>query len=154
MDYKNRKNTIVVLGSDHAGYEAKSHVIQFLDDMGYSYLDKGTFSEDSVDYPDYGVAVGREVAKNPSACGIVICGSGIGISISANKVKGIRAALCTSEYHAEMARRHNDANVLAMGARVTPSEEMKKIMTMWFSTEFEGGRHAARVNKIHTLTEK
>ncbi|MCF7832582.1 MAG: ribose 5-phosphate isomerase B [Candidatus Marinimicrobia bacterium] len=145
---------MVYIGSDHAGYEAKSHVIDYVSNMGYSVIDKGTYSGESVDYPDYGVAVGKAVAKDPGTSGIIICGTGIGISISANKVKNIRAALCTSPLHAEMARKHNDANILAMGARMTSLKDMETIIDAWFSSEFEGGRHKIRVEKIHTLTEK
>lgn len=120
--------------------------------MGYSVIDKGCFSESSVDYPDYGVAVGKAVAETPGSQGIIICGTGIGISIAANKVKDIRAALCTTPLHAEMARKHNDANILAMGARTSSIEDMEKIIDVWFATEFEAGRHQKRVDKIHSLT--
>jgi ribose 5-phosphate isomerase B len=122
--------------------------------MGYSVIDKGCFSEESVDYPDFGVAVGKAVVETPGSQGIIMCGTGIGISIAANKVKGVRAGLCTTPQHAEMTRRHNDANILAMGARMTSIEDMEKIIDAWFATEFEGGRHQLRVDKIHSLTEK
>lgn len=154
MDHTNSKRRIVYIGSDHAGFEVKSHVIDLVGNMGYSVIDKGTFSPESVDYPDYGVAVGKAVADDPDSSGIIICGTGIGISISANKVKNIRAALCTTPLHAEMARKHNNANILAMGARMTSLEEMDAIISTWFSTDFEGGRHQKRVEKIHSLTEK
>jgi ribose 5-phosphate isomerase B len=122
--------------------------------MGYSVIDKGTYSSDSVDYPDYGVAVGRAVADDTGSTGIVICGTGIGISIAANKVEGVRAALCTTPLHAEMARKHNNANVLAMGARMTSPKEMEAIIDAFYANDFEGGRHEGRVNKIHSLTGK
>ncbi len=154
MDHENSKRKIVYIGSDHAGFEAKSHVIDFVNNMGYSVIDKGTFSPESVDYPDFGVAVGKAVANDPDTLGIIICGTGIGISIAANKIKNIRAALCTTPLHAEMARKHNNANILAMGARMTGLEEMDTIIDTWFSTDFEGGRHQKRVDKIHSLTEK
>lgn len=154
MDYKDSNGRIVYIGSDHAGYEAKSHVIDYVSNMGYSVIDKGTYSEESVDYPDFGVAVGKAVANDPESSGIVICGTGIGISIAANKVDGVRAALCTTPLHAEMAKKHNDANVLAMGARTTSIEEMDSIIDAWFANEFEGGRHQRRVDKIHSLTKK
>lgn len=154
MDHADSNSRVVYIGSDHAGFEAKSHVIDYVSNMGYSIIDKGTFTADSVDYPDYGVAVGKAVAGDPGSCGIVICGTGIGISISANKVNGIRAALCTTPLHAEMARKHNNANILAMGARMTSTGDMEAIIDAWFSNEFEGGRHQRRVDKIHTLTEK
>lgn len=122
--------------------------------MGYSVIDKGCFSEESVDYPDFGVAVGKAVVETPGSQGIIICGTGIGISIAANKVKGVRAALCTTPLHANLARQHNDANILAMGARMTSLEDMDKIIDAWFASKFEGGRHQRRVDKIHSLTEK
>lgn len=154
MDHENSKRKIVYIGSDHAGFEAKSHIIDLVSNMGYSVIDKGTFSPESVDYPDFGVAVGKAVANDPDTLGIIICGTGIGISIATNKIKNIRAALCTTPMHAEMARKHNNANILAMGARMTGLEEMDAIIDTWFSTDFEGGRHQKRVDKIHSLTEK
>lgn len=154
MDRKNSNGRIVYIGSDHAGYEAKSHVIDYVSNMGYFVIDKGTLSPESVDYPDYGVIVGKAVAEDPGSSGIIICGTGIGISIAANKVKGVRAALCTTPLHAEMARKHNDANILSMGARMTSPEQMETIIDAWFSNDFEGGRHQRRVDKIHSLTEK
>jgi len=154
VDYENSHRRIVYIGSDHAGFEAKSHVIDLVSNMGYSVIDKGTFSPDPVDYPDFGVAVGKAVANDPDSSGIVICGTGIGISIAANKINNVRAALCTTPMHAEMARKHNNANILAMGARMTGLKEMDAIISTWFSTDFEGGRHQKRVDKIHSLTEK
>ncbi|MEA2078200.1 MAG: ribose 5-phosphate isomerase B [Candidatus Marinimicrobia bacterium] len=154
MDHTDSNRKIIYIGSDHAGYETKSHVIDYVSNMGYSVIDKGTFTLESADYPDYGVAVGKAVVENPDSSGIIICGTGIGISIAANKVKGIRAALCTTPLHAEMARKHNNANILAMGARMTSLKEMDAIINSWFSTDFEGGRHQKRVDKIHSLTEK
>lgn len=154
MDNTHSNSRIIYIGSDHAGYQAKSHVIDYVSNMGYSVIDKGTYNEESVDYPDYGVAVGKAVVNTPKSLGIIICGTGIGISIAANKVKGVRAALCTTPFHAEMARKHNDANILAMGARTSTLEEMDKILDAFFTFEFEGGRHQIRVDKIHSLTEK
>lgn len=153
MAHEDCNDRIVITGSDHAGFEAKSHVIDYLDHRGFSVLDLGTHSSDPVDYPDYGVAVAKAVTERKNATGIIICGTGIGISIAANKVKGARAALCTTPFHAEMARKHNDANILAMGARTSTVSEMEAIMDTWFATSFEGGRHQKRVNKIHELTE-
>ncbi len=154
MADQDRNRRVVIIGSDHAGFEAKSHVTDYLGRMGYSVLDLGTHSPESVDYPDFGVAVAKALPKHKDATGIVICGTGIGVSIAANKVAGARAALCTSPYHAEMARRHNNANILALGARTTTFEEMDAILDVWFATEFEGGRHQRRVDKIHSLTQK
>ncbi|MFA7194534.1 MAG: ribose 5-phosphate isomerase B [Candidatus Neomarinimicrobiota bacterium] len=153
MAHEDRHDRIVIIGSDHAGYEAKSHVIDYVRHLGFEVLDLGTHSTASVDYPDYGVAVARALSGRNDASGIVICGTGIGISIAANKVKGARAALCTTPFHAEMARKHNNANILAMGARTTTIPEMEAIIDAWFANSFEGGRHLNRVNKIHSLTE-
>lgn len=153
MDRKDRHDRIVIVGSDHAGYQAKSHVIDYVRRMGFEVLDLGTYSEESADYPDYGVAVAKAVTERTDATGIVICGTGIGISIAANKVKGARAALCTTPFHAEMARKHNNANILAMGARTTSLGEMESIIDAWFRFDFEGGRHERRVSKIHSLIE-
>ncbi len=152
MDYTDRQSTIVYIGSDHAGFSAKQKTAEYVRSLGYTVRDLGTDSEESVDYPDYGVKVGNKVRKNKESCGIIFCGTGIGISIAANKVPGIRAALCTSPFHVEMARRHNDANILAMGARVSSFEEIKKMIDKWFATPFDGGRHEKRVKKIHSLT--
>lgn len=118
------------------------------------FTDVGTFTEESCDYPDFALSVGRGVAEGTFPLGIVICGSGIGVSISANKVRGVRAALCTNEYMAEMSRRHNDANVLALGARVTGDDLALAIVRRWLGTSFEGGRHARRVGKITEAEEK
>lgn len=138
----------VAIGSDHAGYEAKTQVIPYLKELGFEVVDFGTNSNESCDYPEFGYKVAKAVQSGECEKGIVICSTGIGISISANKVKGIRCSLCTNEFTAEMTRRHNDSNVLAMGAKVVSFEEMKKIIKIYFSTDFEGGRHANRVNKI------
>jgi ribose 5-phosphate isomerase B len=152
LDYSNRENTIVYIGSDHAGYSIKKKTINYVKSLGYTVIDLGTDSEESVDYPDYGVKVARKVRETEGSCGIIFCGTGIGISIAANKIPGIRAALCTTEFHVEMARRHNDANILAMGARVSSFDDIKDMIKMWFATPFEGGRHQKRVKKIHLLT--
>ena len=114
----------------------------------YDIVDLGTCSFDSVDYPKYGHLVGNSVVNGEVDKGIILCGSGIGISIAANKIRGIRAALCTSEEHAIMSRKHNDANVLAFGARFTDIELIKSITRVWLNTGFEGGRHLTRINKI------
>lgn len=138
----------VAIGADHAGFEEKENIKKTLDELGIEYLDLGTNSLDSVDYPDFGKAVGEAVAKGEAEQGIVVCGSGIGISIAANKVKGIRAALAWNEETAQLARQHNDANVLAIGARTTPKGTIQNIVKAWFNAEFEGGRHQRRVEKI------
>ena len=145
---------MIAIGSDHGGYELKQFVMKHLDELGVEYRDYGTYSGESCDYPVYGEAVARAVADGEADQGIVICGTGIGISITANKVKGIRAALCGDCFSAEFTRRHNDANVLAMGARVTGSGLALKIVDTFLNTEFEGGRHAKRIALIAELEEK
>ena len=144
----------VAIGSDHAGFDYKEIVKKHLEEKGFEVIDKGTYSKESVDYPIFGEAVAQAVASGEADRGIVICGTGIGISISANKVKGIRAALCTNEYMARMARKHNDANILAFGARVLGIDVALGIVDVFFETEFEGGRHEGRVNEIKNIEEK
>ena len=145
---------MIAIGSDHGGFALKQDVMKHLTELGLEYKDYGTYTEDSCDYPVYGEAVARAVANGEADKGIVICGTGIGISITANKVKGIRAALCGDCFSAEFTRRHNDANVLAMGARVTGSGLALKIVDTFLNTEFEGGRHAKRIALIAELEEK
>jgi len=143
----------IAIGADHAGFEVKEQIKKQLEEMNLEVTDLGTNSLDSVDYPDYGAAVGREVAAGKADEGIVVCGSGIGIAIAANKVHGIRAAQAWNEETARLARQHNDANVLSIGARVIPEAEIPKIVAAWFDAKFEGGRHAGRVAKISKLEE-
>ena len=138
----------IAIGSDHAGFYLKEDLIKYLEEKNIEVKDMGPFDVSRVDYPDYGHAVGHEVIDNKMDFGIVICGSGIGISISANKVKGIRAALCSEPYSARLARRHNDANVLAMGARLIGHDMAIEIVEAFLDEKFEGGRHINRVNKI------
>ncbi len=138
----------VSIASDHAGYQMKEEVKKHLALKGYELVDYGTFSEESMDYPDTIKLAARAVSSKEVDRGIVLCSSGIGASIVANKVRGIRAALCLDEYSAEYSRRHNDANVLVLGAKRNTKEQILKIVDVWFSTEFEGGRHARRVEKI------
>ena len=141
----------IAIGSDHAGFEAKEKVKKTLEELGVQYEDLGTYSGDSVDYPDFGAKVGRAVAGGEVDSGIVVCGSGIGIAIAANKVHGVRAAQAWNEETARLARQHNDANVLSLGARVLPEDEIPKIVRAWFEADFEGGRHQGRVDKISQL---
>ena len=141
------KNKIAI-GCDHAAFNEKEKLKKYLIKNGYELVDVGTNSSDSVDYPSFGHEVGKLVANNKVNKGIVICGSGIGISIAANKIKGVRAALCTSSEHAKMSRKHNDANVLALGARMTDFSLVLEIVQSWLNTDFEGGRHLKRVNLI------
>ncbi len=142
---------MIIIGSDHGGYELKNHIIEHLKGLGIEYKDSGCFSEESVDYPDIAKLVCDEVVLDNSKKGILVCGTGIGISIAANKIKGIRAALCSDEYSAKMCRRHNNANVLCLGGRVMGRELAFGIVDAYLNEEFEGGRHASRVNKISEL---
>ncbi|HQU81766.1 MAG TPA: ribose 5-phosphate isomerase B [Pyrinomonadaceae bacterium] len=141
----------IALGADHAGFEEKERLKKTLDEIGVEYEDVGTFSTDSVDYPDFAQKVGEAVAKGEVEQGIVVCGSGIGVAIAANKIHGVRAAQAWNEETARLARQHNDANVLTIGARVIPEAEIPNIVKAWFSANFEGGRHEKRVEKITAL---
>lgn len=145
---------MIAIGSDHAGYLLKADIIKFLESEGLEVKDFGTNGPKSVDYPDFGQAVAEAVSSKECEKGIVICGSGIGISISANKVPGIRAALCTDSYMAKMSRQHNDANILALGERVIGLGLAIDIIETWLNTEFLGGRHQNRVNKISNIEKK
>ena len=145
---------MIALANDHAGIALKTEIKKLLDQRGIEYKDFGTNTEASVDYPIYGEAAGRAVASGECERGIIICGTGIGISIAANKVKGVRAALCTNCFMAEMARRHNDANILALGARVLGSGLALKIVETFLDTDFEGGRHQRRIDIIAAIEEK
>ena len=137
---------MIAIGSDHGGYALKEHIKAYLTSQGITCLDVGCNSPESCDYPIFGKAVGEAVASGKCEKGIVICTTGIGISISANKVKGVRAALCADSFTAEMTRRHNDSNVLALGAGVVGVNLADRIVDVFLSTEFEGGRHERRVN--------
>lgn len=138
----------IAIGCDHAGYELKEIVKDKLTKEGYELIDLGTNSSESVDYPIYGRAVGEKVASGECDKGIAICGTGIGISISCNKVKGVRAALCNTEHLAKMSREHNDANVLCLGAREIDKELALKILDKWLSTDFLGGKHLRRIKML------
>ena len=141
----------IAIASDHGGYELKENIKKYLESRDIETVDLGTYSEESVDYPAFGKACGDAVASGKVDRGIVCCGTGIGISIAANKVKGIRCALCTDEHMAEMTRRHNDANMRAMGGRITDPETALKITQVWLDTEFEGGRHQRRVDMLDEM---
>ena len=141
----------IAVGSDHAAYELKEAIKEKLISEGHEVIDVGCDSTESVDYPKYGHAVGRAVASGEAERGIAVCGSGIGISIACNKVPGIRAALCTSVEMAEMCRRHNNANVVCMGARMISQELAFDIIDTWMTTDFEGGKHLRRINEIEDL---
>ncbi len=144
---------MIIIGSDHAGYKLKELIKGYLSEIGENYKDVGTNSEESCDYPVFAEKVAKEVVSTENAKGILVCGSGIGVSIAANKVKGIRAALCMSSELAEMSRRHNDANILCLGARYIDFEAAKSIIKIFLSTEFEGGRHERRVQEIKDIEE-
>lgn len=138
----------LVIGGDHAGFEVKEVLEQLLIERGYDVEDIGTHDTESVDYPDIAQAVTRAVASRRVERGILVCGTGIGVCMAANKAHGIRAALCHDEYTARMSRQHNDANVLCIGARVIGSGVIEAVVMTWLETDFEGGRHQRRVDKI------
>ncbi|MCX7879912.1 MAG: ribose 5-phosphate isomerase B [Ignavibacteria bacterium] len=144
----------IALGSDHAGYEFKTALSSFLKELSYEVTDFGCNTKESCDYPDFAVPLAREVAKGAYDFGILICGSGIGMSIVANKIEGIRAANCCTVGMARLARRHNDANILTLGARILSFENVKEIALAFLSEKFDGGRHSVRVQKLHNLTGK
>ena len=141
----------IALGCDHGGYELKQHIIKVLEKLGHEVEDFGCYSLESCDYPDFGAAAARAVAEGKCDRGIVICTTGIGVSIAANKVKGIRCALCTDSLQAEMTRRHNDANMMALGAGITGGNLAKRMVEIFLNTEFEGGRHARRVALLDAI---
>lgn len=144
----------IAIGSDHAGFELKAHLIEFLTKAGHKVDDHGTHSTDSVDYPPICAAVGRAVRDGKADMGIVLGGSGQGEQIAANKVRGVRAALCNDMYLAEMARSHNNANVLSMGGRVVTFELAEQILHTFLTTPFEGGRHERRVAQLTEIEEQ
>jgi ribose 5-phosphate isomerase B len=148
LDYADRQSTVVWVASDHGGFEAKSFASEHIRLLGYTVNDLGAYSDESVDYPDFARLAAEKVLADSRHCGVIFCGTGIGISIAANRFKGIRAALCTSVTHAEMARKHNNANIIAMGGRISSKEDIAKMLDLWFVTPFEGGRHIRRIEKI------
>ena len=143
----------ITIASDHAGFGLKSCILRYLADKPLETSDLGTDGRDSVDYPDYAVKVAKSVSQGQSDRGILICGSGIGMSIAANKVPGIRAALCHNVTTAETSRRHNDANILVLGERVLDEETALQIVETWLQSEFEGGRHRKRLEKIEAIEQ-
>ncbi len=143
----------IAIASDHAGFAEKEKLKPLLREMGLEFEDLGTVSEDSVDYPDYARKVAEEVAAGTVEQGVLVCGSGTGMAITANKIPGVRAAVAWSEETARLARQHNNANVLAIGARTTPRDQIPGIVRAWFDAAFEGGRHADRVAKIEGSKE-
>ncbi len=141
----------IALGADHAGYLLKDRLRQYIVEHGHSVIDEGTNTSDSVDYPDYALKVAEDVAAGRADRGILVCGSGIGMAITANKVPGIRAANICSEYEAQMSREHNNLNVLTLGARILNEEAAEHIVQIWLDTPFSGGRHSGRLDKIHEI---
>ena len=139
---------VIGIASDHAGFPLKEFLKELLIKWGYQVLDMGCESKDSVDYPDYAYALSKKVAEGKIPQGILVCGTGIGMCITANKVKGVRAAVCWDEYTAQVARTHNDSNILCLGGRVLSFEEAERILKIWIEENFQGGRHERRVRKI------
>lgn len=144
----------IAIGNDHSAVEMKNEIKSFLESKGYEVLDQGTNSTESCDYPAYGEKVGKAVVTGEADLGIAICGTGLGISLAANKVKGVRACVCSEPYTARMSRLHNNCNVLCFGARVVGSELAKMIVEEWLKTEFEGGRHQRRVDMIMEIEKQ
>lgn len=144
----------IAIGSDHGGLDLKESIKLFLIEQGHEVIDFGTGTHDSCDYPVYGQRVGEAVSFGDCDRGIAICGTGLGISMAVNKVPGIRGALCTNEFMAEMSREHNDANVLVLGARVLGEGLAMRIVKVWLDTEFAGDRHQRRIDQIHEIEKK
>lgn len=144
----------IAIGCDHGGFQLKGEIISYLKEEGYEVQDFGTYSEESCDYPDYAVKVAESVASKENELGIIICGTGIGVSIVANKVPGIRAALCSDTFSAHATRQHNNANILTMGQRVVGPGLALDIVKTFLTSEFEGGRHERRIEKIKQIEEK
>ena len=144
----------IALGADHAGFELKNKIKEHLQQQGISVRDEGTSSPESVDYPDYARAVAHDVSEQRADLGILVCGSGIGMAIAANKVDGVRAANVSTEYEAQMSREHNNANVLTLGARILDEKAAFGIVDKWLATNFAGGRHERRVEKIMALEDE
>ena len=146
--------TTIAVGCDHAGYNLKKHLAEHLKGLGYEVLDLGSYSTDRVDYPEYGAAVGRAVAGGEAKYGVCVCGSGLGISMAANKISGVRAAPVNDAASAELTRQHNDTNVLCFGERSIEFKAAEDALEAWLNAEFEGGRHQTRVEKLNALSEE
>jgi ribose 5-phosphate isomerase B len=138
----------ISIGSDHRGYNMKTKIVELLGELGLSVSDEGTDSTDSCDYPDIGATVGKKVASGDADRGILVCGTGIGMAITANKFSGVRAATCHDEITAEMCRRHNDVNVLCLSGDLLGESRLDNLVKVWLETDFEGGRHTRRLDKI------
>ncbi len=141
----------IVIGNDHAGPEMKLEIVKYLEELGHEVVDFGVAIGEKCDYPDMGEKVGRAIAAGEGDCGILICGTGVGISIAANKVQGIRAAVCSDTTTARLVKQHNNANIIAFGARIVGIEKAKDIIKAYLDAEFEGGRHQVRIDKIHNI---
>ena len=142
------------IGNDHAALEMKNQVMEYLEEKGYEVINYGTNTQESCNYPEFGEKVGRAVVSGEVDCGILICGTGVGISLAANKVKGVRAVVCSEPYSAKLSKQHNNTNILAFGARVVGIELAKMIIDEWLGAEFEGGRHQTRVDMIMAIENK
>ena len=142
------------IGNDHAALEMKNQVMEYLEEKGYEVINYGTNTPESCNYPEFGEKVGRAVVSGEVDCGILICGTGVGISLAANKVKGVRAVVCSGPYSAKLSKQHNNTNILAFGARVVGIELAKMIIDEWLGAEFEGGRHQTRVDMIMAIENK
>lgn len=142
------------IGNDHAALEMKNQVMEYLEEKGYEVINYGTNTPESCNYPEFGEKVGRAVVSGEVDCGILICGTGVGISLAANKVKGVRAVVCSEPYSAKLSKQHNNTNILAFGARVVGIELAKMIIDEWLGAEFEGGRHKTRVDMIMAIENK
>ena len=140
---------LIAIASDHGGFSLKVDIVSFLNELGYEVNDMGPKNQDSVDYPDYGIRIAQAVTQNTNSRGIVICGTGIGMSIVVNRFTGIRGTLCSDLYTAKLCREHNDSNILIMGGRVVGHGLAREIVKVWLSTPFEGGRHQKRLDKIN-----
>ena len=143
----------IVIGNDHAAVEMKMEVMNYLTELGHEVINIGTDEAKSCTYPEYGEKAGRMVASGEADCGVLICGTGVGISIAANKVKGVRAAVCSEPVTARLVKQHNDANIIAFGARIVGIETAKAILDAWRSAEFQGARHQTRIDLIHKIEE-
>ena len=141
----------IVIGNDHAAVEMKKEIAVYLKSLGHEVVNIGVDTTDSCNYPEYGEKAGRMVAAGEADCGVLICGTGVGISIAANKVKGIRAAVCSEPVTARLVKEHNNANIIAFGARIVGIETAKAIIDAWLNAQFQGGRHQTRVDLIHKI---
>lgn len=144
----------IVIGNDHAAVEMKREIAAYLEELGHEVINVGTDTEESCNYPEYGEKAAREVAEGRADCGVLICGTGVGISLAANKVRGIRAAVCSEPTTARLVKQHNNANMIAFGARIVGMETAKAILDAYLGAEFLGGRHQRRIDMIHALEER